>query len=188
MESVENINHSRRRWLSLGGVALGASALPLTATATISTPKPISMRFHNVNTGEHLSSNLSTGYGFVSSELNKLNHIFRDCRSGQVARMDTNLFYKLNQIQTHFGFRNAEFKIISGYRSPSTNARLRRRSHGVAKNSYHTQARAMDIRLSGISLSRLRNAVKSLNSGGVGYYPNSNFVHIDTGPVRYWRG
>lgn len=185
---MNTINQSRRRWLSLGGIILGASLLPACVSATLSTPKPLSLRFRNINTGEVLTSKFHDGKGFVAAELKKLNHIMRDRRTNQVKRIDPNLFLKVSRMQTVLGLRSAEVVIISGYRSAQTNAAMRRTSRGVASNSYHILGQAMDLQISGVPLVKVRNAAEKLANGGVGYYPRSNFVHVDTGPVRTWRG
>lgn len=184
---MQDVNLQRRRWLSLGGIVLGASLLPTFAGAAVSTPKPLSLRLRNINTGENLVASYSKN-GFSSNTLAKLNHIMRDRRTNQVRKIDPQLFVKLTQIQGKLGMRNAEVVIISGYRSPQSNAAMRRVSRGVASNSYHTRGQAVDFRIEGAALSKIKAVAESLNNGGVGYYPRSNFVHVDTGPVRTWRG
>lgn len=184
---MENTNLQRRRWLSLGGIMLGASILPNYVQAIVSTPKPLSLRLRNVNTGE----TLSTGYvggSFARSDLSKMNYIMRDRHTNQVRAIDPNLFLKLTQIQARLGMRNSEILILSGYRSATTNAQMRRRSRGVASNSYHIQGKAVDFYIQGVPLAKIKAVAESLHNGGVGYYPRSNFVHVDTGPVRTWRG
>ncbi|PVX40495.1 uncharacterized protein YcbK (DUF882 family) [Pasteurella langaaensis DSM 22999] len=185
---MTEINHSRRKWLSLGGIALGAAALPNQLLATVSTPKPRILRMRNINTGEYFNSEFSAETGFSSGILRQLDWFLRDKRNDQVHRMDPNLFSKLYRIQSAVGLRNAEIQIICGYRSAASNAAMRRRSRGVASNSFHIKGQAIDFRIDGVALSKVRQAAQSLNNGGVGYYPNSNFVHVDTGPVRTWRG
>lgn len=180
-------NLQRRRWLSLGGIALGAALLPSYVSAIVSTPKPLSLRLRNINTGEKLVAQYSKG-GFASATLGKLNYIMRDRRTNQVKAIDPKLFLKLTQIQSRLGLRNAEIVIVSGYRTAQTNARMRRQSRGVASNSYHIQGKAVDFFIDGVPLSKIKSAAESLNNGGVGYYPRSHFVHVDTGPVRTWRG
>ncbi|MDH2924310.1 uncharacterized protein YcbK (DUF882 family) [Nicoletella semolina] len=184
---MEQTNLQRRRWLSLGGIILGTSLLPNSVLALVSTPKPLLLRLRNINTDEVLTASYSHK-GFSSLTLNRLNHIMRDRRTNQTHPIDPNLFLKLTQIQTRLGVRNAEVNIISGYRSPKTNAKMHRYSRGVARNSYHTRGQAVDFNISGVPLRRIKEVSESLRNGGVGYYPRSNFVHVDTGPVRTWHG
>ncbi|OOH89629.1 hypothetical protein BMT54_06210 [Pasteurellaceae bacterium 15-036681] len=184
---MNKTNLERRRWLSLGGIMLGASMLPNFASAIVSTAKPMTLRIRSVNTGETLSAPYTTG-GFGLPTLAKLNYIMRDRRTDQVRRIDPRLFLKMTQILSRLGMRNSEIQLLSGYRSAQTNARLRSRSRGVASNSYHIQGMAMDFYIEGVPLARIKNVAESLSNGGVGYYPRSNFVHVDTGPVRTWRG
>ena len=185
--NMNEINHSRRKWLSLGGIILGASVLPNTLLAAVSTPKPRVLRLANINTGDKFSATFD-GKGFSSATLKKLDWLMRDKRNGQIRRMDPKLFAKLYRIQSNLGLRNTEIQIICGYRSPASNAAMHRRSSGVASNSYHTRGQAIDFRIDGIALSKLKQSAESLNNGGVGFYPHSNFIHIDTGPVRTWHG
>lgn len=181
------INLQRRKWLSLGGIVLGASLLPQQVLASLSTVKPLALRFRNINTGDTYAVKFN-GNNLVANDLEQLNYLMRDRRTGEVRRIDPNLFVKLNQLQQHLGLRNAEVVVISGYRSAKTNAKLKREHHGVASNSFHIRGQAVDIQFSGVPLVKVKQAAESLSNGGVGYYPRSNFVHVDTGPVRTWRG
>lgn len=185
---TQEINHNRRKWLSLGGLVLGASFLPQSVLAAVSTPKPRILRFRNINTGDTFSPEFVAGKGFSAANLKKLDWLMRDKRSGKMHKMDPRLFSKLYAIQTKLGIRDGEILIISGYRSPASNAAMRRVSRGVASNSYHTKGQAIDFRIENVALSKLKQAAESLSNGGVGYYPRSNFIHIDTGPVRTWSG
>ncbi|OOF45391.1 YcbK family protein [Rodentibacter trehalosifermentans] len=185
---MSNINHSRRKWLSLGGIVLGATMVSNPILAMVSTPKPRILAFRNINTGERLSAAFSPNGGFSASMLKKLDHFMRDKRTNQVHRMDPNLFMKFYRIQNQLGLQTAEFQIICGYRSPATNAMRHRQSRGVASNSYHVKGQAIDFRIEGVPLAKVKQAAERLNNGGVGFYPRSNFVHVDTGPVRTWRG
>ncbi|WP_044470297.1 YcbK family protein [Mannheimia massilioguelmaensis] len=185
---MSNVNHSRRKWLSLGGVVIGATMLPNSVLAISSTPAPRLLRLRNINTGEVFNSEVGLGRELSSSALHKLNWFLRDKYTSQVHPMDPQLFSKLYDIQSNLGLRNTEIQIICGYRCPSTNAKMHRRSRGVASNSYHVKGQAIDFRIDGVSLAKVKTAAQSLNNGGVGYYPVSNFVHIDTGPVRTWSG
>ncbi len=184
---MSEINHSRRKWLSLGGIMLGAAVLPNSLLAAVSTPKPRILKLRNINTGDQLSASFDSK-GFSSATLKKLDWLMRDKRNGQVHKMDPKLFAKLYRIQGNLGLRSTEIQIICGYRSPASNAAMARKSSGVASNSYHTKGQAIDFRIDGVSLAKVKQAAESLQNGGVGFYPNSNFVHIDTGPVRTWRG
>ncbi|GLO61059.1 membrane protein [Vibrio sp. MACH09] len=140
----------------------------------------------NVHTGEELVSHYFDGVNFVQSELNKIDHICRDFRQNQVFPIDRRLLVQINAIQSLLQ-TDAKVHIISGYRSPETNHLLRSKSgSGVAKKSLHMQGKALDFSLEGVKLSEVRKAAMSLKQGGVGYYPKSNFVHIDTGKVRSW--
>lgn len=142
---------------------------------------------NNLHTGETLETCYFNGQRYVRSELQRLNHICRDFRQNEVHPMDKKLFDQITRIQAALG-TDAEVQIISGYRSPTTNAMLRNKSSGVAKKSFHMLGQAIDFRLEGVSLKQLHEAALSLKAGGVGYYPKSQFVHIDTGPVRQWQG
>ncbi|MDU8925202.1 YcbK family protein [Pasteurellaceae bacterium LIM206] len=185
---MTEIDQSRRKWLSLGGIALGAAMLPNSVLAVVSTPKPRILRLKNINTGEQFVSEFNEKIGFSPVTLKKLDWLLRDRRTDQVRRMDPNLFLKLYNIQGRLGLRNTEIQIICGYRSAATNAAMRRRSREVANNSYHIKGKAIDFRINSVALFRVKNAAERLNNGGVGYYPYSNFVHVDTGPVRTWAG
>ena len=185
---MSNINRGRRKWLSLGGIVLGAALLPDTVLAAVSTPRPRMLSFRNINTGEKLSAEFAFGRGFSVNTLRLLDHFLRDKRTNQVHQMDPQLFTKFYRVQQQLGLRNTEIQIICGYRSAASNAAMHRRSRGVASNSYHIRGQAIDFRIDGVPLAKLRNTVESLQDGGVGYYPRSNFVHMDTGPVRTWNG
>lgn len=182
------VDQNKRKWLSLGGIALGMSILPNSVLAMVSTPKPRILTFRNINTGERLSGEFSLVKGFSPAMLKKLDYLMRDKRTNQVHKMDPNLFHKFYNIQTNLGLRNAEIEVICGYRSAATNAMRRRQSRGVAKNSYHIKGKAIDFRIAGVPLIKVKSSAESLRNGGVGYYPTSNFIHVDTGPVRTWKG
>lgn len=182
---MEQFDATRRKLLALGGVALGAAMLPTSAFATLSTPRPRILTLNNLNTGEFIKAEFFDGKGYIKDELTKLNYFFRDYRSNKIKIIDTSLFDQLFRLQGLLGTRKP-VQLISGYRSTETNTALRSQSRGVAKNSYHTKGQAMDFHIEGISLSNIRKAALSMRAGGVGYYPRSNFVHIDTGPTRHW--
>ncbi|WP_391087197.1 DUF882 domain-containing protein [Vibrio sp. NH-UV-68] len=176
---------SRRNFLKLAGSGLVvASCAPTIALASYP-EEPRSLALTNLHTREALETCYFDGAEYVSKELRRINHLCRDFRRNEVHPMDKRLFDHISQIQTELGVES-EVQIISGYRSPATNEALRSRSDGVAKKSYHMLGQALDFRLDGVELKRVRDIARELDFGGVGYYPRSNFVHIDTGPVRYW--
>lgn len=192
----------RRRFLRYGvaatGGVVGSLILPKAFAGTQSDPgKVISgalpshktserkLSFLNLHTGERLSTTYWADGQYQPEELAAINHILRDHRTGDVTEMDTALLELLNMLHNDMDSRRP-FHIISGYRSPKTNAELRKTSSGVAKKSMHMQGRAIDIRLPGCRLSSLHKAALECQAGGVGYYPKSNFIHVDTGDVRHW--
>ncbi|KLQ32888.1 YcbK family protein [Enterobacter hormaechei] len=183
---MDKFDANRRKLLALGGVALGAAAiLPTPAFATLSTPRPRILTLNNLHTGETLKAEFFDGRGYIQDELARLNHFFRDFRANKIKAIDPGLFDQLYRLQGLLGTKRP-VQLISGYRSLDTNNELRAHSRGVAKKSYHTKGQAMDFHIEGVSLANIRKAALSMCAGGVGYYPRSNFVHIDTGPVRHW--
>ena len=171
----------RRRVLAAGlGLAvptLGASA------AAASAPRSLSIL--NLHTGEKLAATYFEGGRYLPDALAALDRVLRDHRTGEVHPIAPGLIDLVADLAGQFGSPDA-VQIISGYRSPASNAALRARSSGVATRSLHMQGMAMDIRVPGAPLERLRNAALALRRGGVGYYPASNFVHVDVGKVRQW--
>jgi len=143
------------------------------------------LAFLNLHTGERIRSTYWAEGNYIPEELRAIENLLRDHRTGELHAIDTGLLDLLQLLHDQIGARK-EFHIISAYRSPKTNAMLASRSNGVVKKSLHMQGKAIDIRLPEYSLSNLRNVALSLKSGGVGYYPKSNFIHIDTGRVRFW--
>lgn len=182
---MDKFDSNRRKWLALGGAALGVALLPGQAFASLSTARPRVLTLSNLNTGESLKTEFFNGKSYDKDELARLNHFFRDYRANKSKNIDPHLFDQLYRLQTMLDTRKP-VQLISGYRSLATNNSLRSHSKAVAKHSYHTLGQAMDFHIEGISLSNIRKAALSLRAGGVGYYPSSNFVHIDTGPVRNW--
>lgn len=174
---------TRRQFLTAAAIAGAAVLLPRPLLARAA---PRTLDFLNTHTGERLLGvEYFTGVRYVPSALEEVNHCLRDWRNDQVHPIDPDLLDILHDLARATGTRRP-FEIISGYRSPVTNAMLRSQSTKVSSNSLHMQGRAIDIRLPDVPLSRLRQAALSLRRGGVGYYPASNFVHVDTGRVRSW--
>jgi uncharacterized protein YcbK (DUF882 family) len=179
---MTSLRLSRRRWLIAAGSLAAAPAL---RAAQLPTDGERSIAFEHTHTGERLTVLYAIGARFVPTALDALAHLLRDHRSGESHPIDPALFDQLHALQSLMGVSSA-FRVISGYRSPHTNAMLRSRSSGVAKASLHLEGRAIDVRLPGVALAELRDAALSLRAGGVGYYPDSDFVHVDTGRVRSW--
>ncbi|OKP05340.1 YcbK family protein [Xenorhabdus eapokensis] len=182
---MNNIDHNRRKWLGISLAALGFSLLPQSALAALTTPRPRILRFDNLHTGEKLKAEFFDGHRYNKSELSRLNYLFRDFRQNKVKTIDPKLFDQIYLLQMMMGI-NKPVQLISGYRSQATNNMLRHASGGVAKHSYHTRGKAMDFHIDGVQLAHIRKAALKMRAGGVGFYPKSNFIHIDTGPVRTW--
>ena len=160
-----------RAWSALGNIPIPARSLSL----------------YNPNTKESINVVYWEEGNYVSQALAEINHIMRDRLTGQTKPMDANLLDLLFAISTTLEIQRP-LHIISGYRTPKTNALLRKRGKPAAKNSYHLQGKAVDIRVPGYRLSALRQVSTKLRGGGVGYYPRSRFLHVDVGPIRYWSG
>jgi uncharacterized protein YcbK (DUF882 family) len=170
---------------SLRSAALGAMALtPLTALADTA---PRTVAFHNLHTGESLKALYWENGEYVPDALSAVNYLLRDFRNGEVHTIDPKLIDLLTTLSARVD-TSTPFQVISGYRSPATNAMLHAHSDGVAKSSLHMQGLAIDIRLADVDLDRLHRAALGLAAGGVGYYPTSDFVHVDVGRVRRWGG
>lgn len=182
---MDKIDHHRRKWLVLGSTAMGMALLPSQVFASLSTARPRILLLNNLNTGETVKAEFFDGKGYNKEELVRLNHLFRDYRANKIKTIDPQLFDHLYRLQGLLG-TTKPVQLISGYRSWATNNRMREHSRGVAKQSYHTKGQAMDFYIEGIQLINVRKAALKMRAGGVGYYPRSNFVHIDTGPVRAW--
>jgi uncharacterized protein YcbK (DUF882 family) len=143
------------------------------------------LSLYNTHTGEALSTVYWQAGEYLEESLSGINHILRDHRTGEEISMDLSLLDLLYAIHLNVG-NQKPFHIISGYRSPRTNAFLCAQHRGVVKNSLHMCGKAVDIRLPGCELSHLRRVALNLGKGGVGYYPRSDFVHVDVGRVRCW--
>lgn len=167
------------------GALLAAATAPVLAKSTADRPRQLS--FHNLHTDERISVVYRIGDRYQRSALGQLNQFFRDVRTGASAPMDPQLYDLLYDVKDYLGDPDARFEVVSAYRSPQTNAMLRKSSNGVARNSLHLRGQAMDVRFPDLSLRLLRDAALDLSRGGVGYYPSSDFVHLDTGSVRQWR-
>ncbi len=187
---------SRRKFLGFGALALGS----LTASSLITTPASAAIfgrgtaeefdgarkiAFRNTHTGETFSGVYRVGDKYLPDAFDRINIVLRDFRSNELFPIDPrvlDIIYTVHQMTD----KNEPYEVLSGYRCPKTNAGLRSNSEGVAKNSLHMTGQAIDLRLPGFQTKRIRELAVSLKAGGVGYYPKSNFVHMDTGDVRSW--
>ena len=184
--NVDLGSHGRRRFLRKAGavcaVAGAFAAMPALAAAD---PQPRRLRFVHTHTGETLTTTYFDGNDYDAGALLEVNRLMRDFRTGDVQVMDPPLLDILWNLQA-MADREATFEIICGYRSPMTNAMLHQRSAGVAEHSQHLLGKAIDLRITGYPTARLGEHARSLALGGVGYYATSDFVHVDTGRVRFW--
>ena len=174
----------RRQFLvgALGGVA----SLSLMRTAAALTPAGTStLSFYHIHTAEKLKVTYREAGAVVPDALAAINHFLRDHRNGKTHSIDVQLLDTLSLLYEKFD-RRGNFEVISGYRSPATNEALRKTTTGVAKHSLHIDGRAIDVRLTSAATAKLRDAAIALQRGGVGFYPESNFVHVDTGAFRAW--
>lgn len=173
----------RRRLVS--GIAMAplvAGAAPRAAVADPDAARELA--FRHTHTGERLRIVYFAGGDYVADALRELEWLLRDFRTGTTHPIDRSLYDTLHALAGRCG--PGTFEIISAYRSPQTNAVLRKASHGVAEHSLHIEGRAIDIRLPGFDTARLRDAAIALGRGGVGFYPQADFVHVDTGRFRTW--
>jgi uncharacterized protein YcbK (DUF882 family) len=199
------IRMQRRTFLRAALCALPAVVLAHRAFADASESRPVdqsgaaaappegviaparSLTFTNTHTAETMSAVFARGGQYEVAGLALFEHVLRDHRSGETHAMDPALYDILHELADRAD-AEPHYEIISGYRSPETNQSLRKHSKGVVKNSMHLQGKAIDLRLRGVDLARLHALALDLKGGGVGYYPASDFVHIDTGRVRSWSG
>ncbi len=174
-----------RRSILLTGLSLTLGGLPLRARASIMSESARTIAFQNLHTGEHVKTTYWAEGNYITPALKDIDHVLRDFRTGEVARIDPRLLDLLHSLRGKME-SSEPFQVISGYRSPKTNDTLAQQSSGVAKKSLHMKGMAADVRLPGRALSDLRGVAISLKLGGVGYYPKSDFIHVDVGRVRYW--
>jgi uncharacterized protein YcbK (DUF882 family) len=178
---------SRRHFLLCSALAAGKCLLPGAAFASISLPSVAekTLAFHNLHTLEDLEVVYWRYGSYLPGALQEIDYMFRDRRTEEIHTIAPALLDVLHTLK-HRLKTDVPFGLVCGYRSPKTNAMLRKRSKGVAKRSLHLKGMAVDIRVPGYRTAALRDAAMSLKAGGVGYYPRSRFVHVDIGPVRYW--
>ena len=178
---------TRRRLLSLAGLAGASLVLGRSGWADDMPPSSRALSFLNTHTGERVSLTYWADGRYVPEAVAAMDRVLRDHRTGDVIEVNRHLLDVLHAIRSDLG-TTAPFHVISCYRSPKTNAALRAGGHAVAEHSLHMEGKAMDVRLAGVSCAKLRDVALSMSCGGVGYYARSNFVHLDTGRVRAWAG
>jgi uncharacterized protein YcbK (DUF882 family) len=176
---------ARRRLLASAAALCAAPLFALARHARASKEASRTVSFHHTHTGESLSLAYAHGDTYLPDALARVDWFLRDFRNGEVRPIDPQLLDRLHLLGELTGTR-APFEVISAYRSPATNEALQRRGGGVASRSLHLEGRAIDVRLADVALADLRDAAASLRAGGVGFYPQSRFVHLDTGRMRRW--
>lgn len=173
---------SRRRLL---GAAAAVTAVGLVAPAPAVSFAPRSVSLYNVHTGEWLRTVYWADGHYIREAVRDINWILRDHDSDEIRPMDAGVLDVLGMLRDRLDTHDP-FLVVCGYRSAATNRRLYLQGMGVAKHSYHIKGMAVDLRSERRTLGQLRDAALSLRCGGVGYYPRSDFVHVDCGPVRRW--
>ncbi|MBV8362890.1 MAG: YcbK family protein [Deltaproteobacteria bacterium] len=186
---------NRRKVLKAGLLGAATAVVPIGVDAAQWAVEPANfilrpattrvLSFYNVHTGETLKTVYFDRGEYVPDALREVNYFFRDFRANQVRAIDPQLLDLLHRINRALD-TSQPFNLISGYRSPATNAWLASQSEGVARHSLHMEGLASDINVQGRSLALLQVVALAMRGGGVGYYPRSNFVHVDTGRVRRW--
>lgn len=180
--------NQRRSFLKSSVVLASALSVPAFARAAQTTnvePVERTLRLYNTHTGESLRSIFWAEGQFLPDALKDINKLLRDHRNNTISQIDPQLLMLLDSVSSKFGGTDV-LHVISGYRSPESNRKLAAASGGVAKHSMHLEGKAIDVRMPGRDLAQLHKAALAVRGGGVGYYPSSQFVHMDTGRVRTW--
>lgn len=181
---------SRRKFLMLASSFMAVAATPTLATSILSKTRPrFSFRklsLYNAHSNEEFEGVYWREGHYDTKALKRLTYLLRDRRNNKQHPFDARLFDVLHRLQITMGSQDP-YVVICGYRSAETNAKLHKKNKGVAKNSLHLQGKAIDLRLENNSLKELCDAARSLKAGGVGYYPKSNFIHVDVRPKpTFW--
>jgi uncharacterized protein YcbK (DUF882 family) len=174
---------SRRSLLKAAASLMPLAVLPLPALGRLADVRQLS--FYHTHTSEKLDIVYAKNGAYIPDALAEVNHLLRDFRNGEVHPIDPRLLDILNGVRLRTASRG-HFEVISGFRSPTTNEMLRHNSGGVARNSMHLKGQAIDVRLTDVDSRDVRRVAIAMKRGGVGYYPDSDFVHLDTGRVRTW--
>jgi uncharacterized protein YcbK (DUF882 family) len=181
------MSFSRRQLLKAGGALAGVSAAGLLARPSFGQEASRHIALLNLHTGERIHVEYFRAGGYVPDAMSAIETVLRDFRTGDRHAIDPRLMDYLVDV-AHAAAVDASFSVISGYRSPQTNAHLRDVSSGVAQHSLHMEGRAIDVRTAAIDCAGLAAHAEDLQRGGVGYYRGSDFVHLDTGKFRTWKG
>ncbi len=173
--------------LGAGFIGLGIPKSYASSSIARELPGTRVLNMNNLHTNESCEVCFWKDGQFQEKQVKRLDNLLRDFRRNEIINMDKSLYMQMALLQERLG-GEVLFEIISGYRSPATNEMLRNSTTGVAKKSFHMTGQAVDVRVKNVALHKVHSAALELGLGGVGYYPNSGFVHIDTGRVRHWRG
>jgi len=187
-QHMKNISLTRRNFIQAAAGLTACAFVPSLASASLTPPSKDAIKqlhFYNTHTGEFLKTVYHEKGRYIPEALEQINYVLRDFRTGDVKPIDRELLDLLAGLHKRMG-SSKPFEIISGYRSPKTNSTLHKNSQGVAAKSQHMEGKAIDIRLTDRLLRDLRNEAIAMQRGGVGYYPESNFVHVDTARIRTW--
>jgi len=176
---------TRRKLLGFGLGATALTMMPGLAQAALPTSGARVLGLYNEHTGEAVKATYWENGKYDPAALKDINFILRDHHNDEVIDIDVHLLDLLTELHRRSGSSQA-YQVVCGYRSPQTNAILASEGGGVARNSLHVEGKAIDIRVADRTPRQMRDAAKTLHLGGVGYYPRAHFVHIDTGPIRYW--
>lgn len=172
--------------LSILILLLGISSFSLLIAETVRPEREYRLRLYHTHTNERIDVVYRRGERYIPSAMVRLDDFLRDHRTSNVFHLDRRVFDLLHDLTVAVGQPETEIDIICGYRTPRSNEFLRRTTSGVASHSLHMLGEAIDIRVPGVSTSELRDVALALQRGGVGYYPESGFVHVDVGRVRRW--
>lgn len=182
--------HTQKLTLRVAGtmsILFGILLCPRQTSTAMETPlEQYRLRLFHTHTNERIDIVYRVGDTYLPEAVDRLDHFLRDHRTGTVRQLDPRLFDLLHDLTMILHRPETEIDIVCGYRTPWSNEFLRRTTPGVALHSLHMEGEAIDIRIPGVPTATLRNAALSLHRGGVGYYPRSNFVHVDVGRVRWW--
>lgn len=183
---THNFDNGRRHLLRRSALVAAVAGIAVARPARAALGGARSLALEHTHTGERIERVFAVDERYDDTALAALNHFLRDHYTGEASRIDPRLFDQLHRLRQLLGGGRA-FQVISGYRCPATNTRLRAtRGGGVARQSLHVEGRAIDVRLPGTALADLRDAALALRAGGVGFYAHQQFVHLDTGRVRNW--